>query len=105
MARRKTAGMNTITAKQIRSQLGEVISEVAYGHQHYVITRRNKPAVVMMSVREYEALLDAVDTIAEQVDPEFQSSLLKGLKEFHAKRGKTLGSDSEIHEFFQNLRE
>ena len=94
----------TISAKEIRSQLGEIINRVSYGYQPYVITRRDKPAVVMLSIDEYEDLLDAVDTLAEQRDRKFQDSLELAKEDFQAHRGIELSSKEEIKEFFENLK-
>lgn len=93
-----------ISAKDIRSRLGEVINQVAYGRQPYLITRHDKPAVIMLSVEDYEDLLDAVDTMLEQMDPEFQKSLNQGMTAFQAGRGATLGTVEEIKQFVSRLK-
>lgn len=86
----------TITSKSIRSCFGEIINKVYYSHQPYIITRQNKPLVVMLGLEEYEDLLDMLDTMAEQLDSKFQKSLLKSRKEIEQGKGGSLADIKKI---------
>jgi len=86
----------TITAKSIRSCFGEILNKVHYSHQPYIVTRQNKPLVVMLGLEEYEDMLDLLDTMAEQLDPKFQKSLLKGRKEIEQGKGGSLADIKKI---------
>lgn len=103
MATKRHLLLTKISAKEIRHQLGEVINQVAYGNKPYVITRRDKPLVVMLGIEEYEDIIDAMDTMAEQLDPEFQKSLAKGMRDFRAGRGTVLSTKEGIRKFFSSL--
>jgi prevent-host-death family protein len=48
--------MQTITAKEARDGLAEVINQVAYGGEHYVLTRRGSSLVAIIPFRELEFL-------------------------------------------------
>ena len=45
-----------ISAAQAKAQLASLISEVAYGGEHYVIERRGKPVAALVSVKDLERL-------------------------------------------------
>jgi len=72
----------TVSAKKARNNLGEILDTVSYGHQPYLITKLEKPAVVMLAVEDYENLLDMLDTMTEELDSKFQKDLEKARLEF-----------------------
>jgi prevent-host-death family protein len=74
----------TVNAKRARNNLGEILDTVSYGHQPYLITKLDRPAVIMLSVEDYEDLLDMVDTMSEQLNPSFQKSLGEAREEYLA---------------------
>jgi len=47
-----------IPAAKIRSFWEEIVDKARYAHQPYLITKRNKPAVVVIGVDDYEALIE-----------------------------------------------
>ena len=77
----------TIQSKEVRRRLGDMLDNVGFAHKSYLITRQKKPTGVLMGYEEYEALVEMLDTMAEQLDPEFQASLIEGRKEIEAGRG------------------
>jgi prevent-host-death family protein len=46
--------LKTISALKARKNLGEVLEEVFYNRNHFIIKRGNKPMAVIISVPEYE---------------------------------------------------
>jgi len=83
--------VKTISVRELRSQLSEVIDNIHKKFDRYVITRRGKPEVIMMSIDDYEGLLE---TLEIESDPE----LMKRLKqaEEDVRNGKTKGLEA-IH--------
>jgi prevent-host-death family protein len=59
----------TIGAAEARDRLAHVLNEVAYGGQRYIVERRGKPLAAIISVTEYEALLEllAGAGVADQI--------------------------------------
>lgn len=47
-----------ITAIEARQNLGELLEEVYYKNDHFIITRRRKAMAVIIPVEEYERLLE-----------------------------------------------
>ena len=61
-----------------------MISRIDGKLDRYVITKRGKPVVVMMSVEDYESLMETLDILA---DPKAMASLRRGEEEI--RKGRT----------------
>src|SRR5687767_5095913 len=48
----------TVTLKEVREQLSELVAKAAFGAQKIVITRFGKPAAALISYDEYERLMN-----------------------------------------------
>ncbi len=46
--------MKTVSAKYARQNFAEILNEVYYGHKKILISRSNKPLVVLSSVKGYQ---------------------------------------------------
>ena len=49
-----------------RSALSELLDEVQARHEHVVITRNGKPAAVILSSVEWEAIQETIDLLADE---------------------------------------
>ena len=76
--------INTVSLKELRPELPKVISRIDGKLDRYVITKRGKPVVVMMSVEDYESLMETLDILA---DPKAMASLRRGEEEI--RKGRT----------------
>src|SRR5258708_5140486 len=78
----------TISVKDLRPTLPAVMDLVEKRLERFIVTRRGKPVGVLISVEDYEGLLETIDIMK---DPE----LIKRLKraEAEAKTGKTRNLD------------
>ena len=76
--------VSTVSLKELRPELPKVISRIDGKLDRYVITKRGKPVVVMMSVDDYDALMDTLDILA---DPVAMASLRRGERDIRS--GKT----------------
>lgn len=76
--------VNTVTLKALRPGLPKVIDRIDGRLDRYIVTRRGKPVVVMLSVEDYESLMETLDILA---DPEAMARLRKGEEE--VRKGKT----------------
>ena len=76
--------INTVSLKELRPELPKVISRIDGKLDRYVITKRGKPVVVMMSVEDYESLMETLDLLA---DPKAMADLRRG--EADIRKGRT----------------
>jgi len=83
--------VNTISIRELRPKLSKVIDNIHKKFDRYVITRRGKPEVVMMSIDDYEGLLE---TLEIESDPELMKRLKKAEEDMKKGKGKSL---EQIH--------
>lgn len=75
----------TVPIRELRSELSQVIDQVADLREHVIVTRRGRPAAVLVPVDEYEALEETAEILS---DPETLTAIEEGLRE--AERGETV---------------
>ncbi len=83
--------VNIISIRELRPRLAEVVDDIHDKFGRYVITRRGKPEVVMMSVEDYESILETMEI-------ESDKGLMKRLKKADQdlKKGKGVSLE-QIH--------
>ena len=82
--------MPTITLSDAKARLAKLLAEVEELGDRFVITRSGKPAGVLLSVDEYEGLLETLEILS---DPELSAAVKEGLRD--AEEGRLL-SDEEV---------
>jgi len=75
---------HTITLKELRPELPSVFEQIDKKWERFVVTRHGKPAVVMMSVEDYESLMETLDILT---DPKAVKNLKKGEEDL--RKGRT----------------
>ena len=76
--------MTTIVPAYIaRTQFGSILKQVAEKKSRFVITKSGTPTAILLSVRDFDDLL-------EERDPDFQKSLKVAAKEFQSGKSITL---------------
>ena len=86
--------VNTMSMKELRPQLPKVIDKIDGKLDRYVITKRGKPVVVMLSIDDYESLIETLDILA---DPRAMAGLRKGEEDI--RRGRTRSWQEIKHSF------
>ncbi|MGH7197162.1 MAG: type II toxin-antitoxin system Phd/YefM family antitoxin [Candidatus Omnitrophota bacterium] len=76
--------VNTISLKELRPALPRVVERIDDRLDRYVITKRGKPVVVMLSIEDYEALVETLDILA---DPRAMAGIRKGEEDI--RKGRT----------------
>lgn len=76
--------VNTVTLKELRPALPKVVNRIDGRLDRYVITKHGKPVVVMLSMDDYESLMETLDILA---DPKAMKGLHQGEEDI--KKGKT----------------
>ena len=76
--------VNTVTLKELRPKLPQVVDAIDGKLDRYVVTKRGKPVVVMLSMDDYESLMETLDILA---DPKAVAGIRQGEKDI--RNGKT----------------
>jgi prevent-host-death family protein len=79
--------VNTISVRELRPKLSKVIDNIHKKFDRYVITRRGKPEVVMMSIDDYEGLLE---TLQIESDPKWMADIRQAQKDMKNGKGVSL---------------
>lgn len=77
-----------VPVREFRAELANLIDEVADRREHVIITRRGRPAAVVIPVNEYEALEETAEILS---DTETLAAIEKGRREL--KTGKSVSLD------------
>ena len=78
--------ITTMSLKTLRPELPRVIDQVDRKLDRFIITKRGKPVAVMLSVDDYEALMETLDILA---DPEAMRGLRAGEADIRKRRHRS----------------
>jgi prevent-host-death family protein len=78
----------TVTLSEAKAKLPRLLAEVVELGEQVLITRSGRPAGVLLSVEEYEGLIETLEILA---DPEMAAAVRRGLEE--AERGETVSHE------------
>lgn len=56
----------TVPVREFRTHLAELLDEVADRREHVTVTRRGRPAAVLVPVDEYEALEETAEILSDE---------------------------------------
>jgi len=56
----------TVPFTEARARLTELLDEVNERHEHVIITRNGRPAAVVLSNEEYEALAETLEVLEDE---------------------------------------
>ena len=76
--------ITTLSLKDLRPELPRVIDRIDGKLDRYIVTKRGKPVIVMLSIDDYESLMETLDILA---DPRAMRDLRKG--EDDIRKGRT----------------
>lgn len=85
----------TVPVRELRSELSQVIDQVADLREHVIVTRHGRPAAVLVPVDEYQALEETAEILS---DAETMAAIEEGRRD--VERGETVTLD----ELRQELR-
>ena len=58
--------VHTITLKELRPALPHVIEDIDSKLDRYIVIKRGKPVAMMMSVDDYESLIETLDILSDK---------------------------------------
>lgn len=76
--------MTTVPLTEAKARLNELVDEAVTMHEHVTITRRGKPAAVLVSADEWESLRE---TLFWQAVPGIQQDIAEARREIAAGGG------------------
>lgn len=76
-----------VPVREFRAELANLIDEVADRREHVIITRRGRPAAVMIPVNEYDALEETAEILS---DTKTLTAIDKGRRELNAGKSVSL---------------
>ena len=76
--------ITTMSLKELRPELPNVIARIEGKLDRYIVTKRGKPVIVMLGIEDYESLMETLDLLA---DHKAMADLRKG--EDDIRRGRT----------------
>jgi len=74
---------DTVPLSRAKARLSDLVRRVREEHSSFAITHRGRPEGVLLSLQEYESLLETVEILS---DRELMASLGRGLKDEQAGR-------------------
>ena len=77
----------TISIRELRPHLAKVLKNVSSRFDRYIITKRGAPEAVIMSIDDYESILETMDI---QSDKALMLRISKAEKDKKAGRGRNL---------------
>ena len=80
--------MTTVPLSEAKTHLARLLAEVEKLGEGVTITRSGRPAGVLLSIEEYEGLIETLDILA---DSKLMASIRRGLRD--AQKGHVLGDD------------
>ena len=92
--------MTTVTLSHAKAHLARLLAEVEQLGEEVVITRSGQPVGILLSLEEYEGLIETLEILA---DPELSRSVQQGLRDEAAGNLLTHGEvwrevDDSVHE-------
>jgi prevent-host-death family protein len=76
-----------VPVREFRSNLSQLLSDVADRRDHVLVTRNGRPAAALVPIDEYEALEETAEILS---DPETVEAIEAGLAELAADETVTL---------------
>jgi prevent-host-death family protein len=59
--------VNTISVRELRPKLSNVLTAIHDRFDRYIITNRGKPEVVMISIEDYESILETMEIQSDKI--------------------------------------
>ncbi len=93
-----TVEMDAVPVRELRNDLSHVIDRVADLRQHVVVTRRGRPAAVLIPVDEYDALEETAEILSDSAT---LRAIDRGLRDIE--RGETVSLE-QVREELRHRR-
>src|SRR6266540_2791200 len=79
-----------ISATEASNNFGNLVDEAAQGKSYFVITRMGKAKAVVIGVEQYREMLEELEIVEDQEDPEVQKALQEAFEDVELGRTMSL---------------
>ena len=86
--------MKILPLSEVKAKLSEIVDDVQARDERVVITRKGKPAAILMSHDDMESWEATVEIMS---DPEFMADIRRGVRELEQGRGRVY-SDADLEQ-------
>ena len=83
---------HTVTLKELRPQLPRIATAVERRMDRYVVTRRGRPVMTILSQEDYEGLLETIEILSDKAA---LRRIKKSMKQ--ARKGQTVSWETMKH--------
>lgn len=73
--------METLSCREIKDHMADILNKVAYNHKRYKIARHNKEMAIIISIDEWEAIEKILQKIEDDEDIHEAKIALEEVKE------------------------
>jgi prevent-host-death family protein len=80
----------TISSTEASNHFGNMMDDVASGKNVYIVTRMGKPRAVVIGIEQYREIVEQLEILREQNDPEFMAGLAEARQDIELGRTLTL---------------
>ena len=85
-----------ISARDLRDNQAEVLNEVAFKGEHFIVTRHGKETAALITIDEFRLLQETIKTLEDAADVADARQALKEVKRQGAKSLKQLADELGI---------
>jgi len=73
--------MKTLSCREIKDHMADILNKVAYNHKRYKIARHNKEMAIIISIEEWEAIEKILQQVENEEDVQEAFLALKEVEE------------------------
>lgn len=73
--------METLSCREVKDHMAEILNRVAYNHKRYKVARHNKEMAIIISIEEWEAIEKILQKLEDDEDMREAVLALKEVKE------------------------
>jgi len=73
--------METLSCREVKDHMAEILNRVAYNRKRYKIARHNKEMAIIISIEEWEAIEKVLQKIEDEEDTQEALLALKEIEE------------------------
>ena len=73
--------METLSCREVKDHMAEILNRVAYNHKRYKIARHNKDMAIIISIEEWKAIEIILQKIEDEEDMQEALLALKEVEE------------------------
>lgn len=73
--------METVSSKEAKDNMSEILNRVAYGHARFKIARHNKDVAIIISIEEWDQIEKILQKLEDEEDIREAEAALKEVEE------------------------